>query len=174
MSRSVPNKPSALTMRSRGGVCVIALLCSLLFVTPRSRPVPFREPHSNAVDRVNPLIGSGGDLPNGSGGMIPSTAPPFAMMCWVAQTRVNYVSVMLYNYTDTTIHGFQGTHQPVIWMGESGQVVVSPGAGEVRPRFEDRGMVFSHEREVVSASYYSVELEATEGGQIVAEQSASA
>ncbi|KAG9309751.1 glycoside hydrolase family 92 protein [Chiua virens] len=172
-SRSVQNKPSALTMRSRGGVCVIAFLCSLLFVTPRNRPVPFREPCSDAVDHVNPLIGNGGDSPNGSGGMIPSTAPPFAMTRWVAQTRANYVSVTPYNYTDTTIHGFQGTHQPAIWMGESGQVVVSPGAGEVRPGFEDRGMAFSHERELVSASYYSVELEATEGGQIVAEQSAT-
>lgn len=58
-------------------------------------------------------------------------------------------------------------------MGESGQVTVSPGAGNVRSKFEDRGMAFSHEREVVSASYYSVELDATGGGKIFAEQSAS-
>ena len=59
-------------------------------------------------------------------------------------------------------------------MGESGQVTVSPGAGKIRSKFEDRGMAFSHEREVTTASYYSVELEATEGGKIFAEQSASA
>ncbi|KAG6334272.1 hypothetical protein ID866_4812, partial [Astraeus odoratus] len=105
--------------------------------------------------------------------MIPSTAPPFAMTRWVAQTRENYVSVTPYNYTATSIHGFQGTHQPAIWMGESGQVVVSPGAGEVRPKFEDRGMAFSHDDEVVSASYYSVEMDAVEGGRILAEQSAT-
>ena len=29
---------------------------------------------------------------SGSGGMIPSTGPPFAMTRWVAQTRQNYVS----------------------------------------------------------------------------------
>ncbi|KAF8547214.1 glycoside hydrolase family 92 protein [Imleria badia] len=154
-------------------VCLIAILCSLAMVTPRNRPVPFSNPPSDAVDHVNPLIGNGGDSPNGSGGMIPSTAPPFAMTRWVAQTRMNYVSVTPYNYTDTSIHGFQGTHQPAIWMGESGQVTVSPGAGEIRSKFEDRGMAFSHEREVVSASYYSVELEATEGGKIFAEQSAT-
>ena len=95
------------------------------------------------------------------------------MTRWVAQTRINYVSVTPYNYTDTSIHGFQGTHQPAIWMGESGQVTVSPGAGKLRSQFEDRGMAFSHEGEVVSASYYNVELEATEGGKIFAEQSAS-
>lgn len=58
-------------------------------------------------------------------------------------------------------------------MGESGQVTVSPGAGEIRSKFEDRGMAFSHDREVVSASYYNAELEAIEGGKIFAEQSAS-
>jgi putative alpha-1,2-mannosidase len=105
--------------------------------------------------------------------MIPSTAPPFAMTRWVSQTRQNYVSMTPYNYTDTSIHGFQGTHQPAIWMGESGQVVVVPGAGRVRDIFEHRGMKFVHENEVVSASYYSVKMDGIEGGQIFAEQSAS-
>ena len=95
------------------------------------------------------------------------------MTRWVAQTRQNYVSVTPYNYTDTTIHGFQGTHQPAIWMGESGQAIVVPGAGTVRPAFEDRGMGFSHANEIATASYYSVVLDATEGGTIHAEQSAS-
>jgi len=105
--------------------------------------------------------------------MIPSTAPPFAMTRWVAQTHENYVSVTPYNYTATSIHGFQGTHQPAIWMGESGQVVISPGAGQVQPKFDDRGMSFIHEDEVTTASYYSVEMNAIEGGRILAEQSAS-
>ena len=119
------------------------------------------------------MIGNGGDSPNGAGGMIPATAPPFAMTRWVAQTRENYVSVPPYNHTDATSHGFQGTHQPAIWMGESGQAIVAPGAGAVRPKFEDRGMRFSHADEVATASYYSVLLDAIEGGRIFAEQSAS-
>ena len=59
------------------------------------------------------LIGNGGDTPNGSGGMIPSTAPPFAMTRWVAQTRQNFVSMLPYNETDTSIHGFQVRRQIV-------------------------------------------------------------
>jgi putative alpha-1,2-mannosidase len=94
------------------------------------------------------------------------------MTRWVAQTRQNYVSMTPYNYTDTTIHGFQGTHQPAIWMGESATVVVTPGAGRVRDTFEQRGMIFSHDKETVSAAYYSVEMEAIEGGSIFAEQTA--
>ncbi|CDO69451.1 Glycoside Hydrolase Family 92 protein [Trametes cinnabarina] len=105
--------------------------------------------------------------------MIPSTAPPFAMTRWVAQTRQNYVSVTPYNYTDTKIHGFQGTHQPAIWMGESGQAIVTPGAGKVQSIFEHRGMPFSHADETSTASYYSVVMEAVEGGKIYAEQSAT-
>ncbi|OBZ74826.1 hypothetical protein A0H81_05381 [Grifola frondosa] len=142
-------------------------------VARRALPSAFADPPSSAVDHVNPFIGNGGDSPNGSGGMIPSTAPPFAMTRWVAQTRQNYVSVTPYNYTDTFIHGFQGTHQPAIWMGESGTFVVVPGAGNVQSVFEDRGMRFSHDDEVASPSYYSVDLDALEGGKIHAEQTAT-
>ncbi|KAJ6506363.1 glycoside hydrolase family 92 protein [Mycena vitilis] len=136
-------------------------------------PASFSVPASDAVDRVNALIGNGGDTPNGSGGMIPSTAPPFAMTRWVAQTHENYVSVTPYNHTASTIHGFQGTHQPAIWMGESGQVVVAPGIGQVKSRFEDRGLGFSNATEVISPSYYRVELESGSDGAILAEQSAT-
>ena len=106
--------------------------------------------------------------------MIPSTAPPFGMTRWVAQTRENYVSMTPYNVSDTHIHGFQGTHQPAIWMGESGQVAVIPGAGHVRSKFQERGMKFERSSEVRTPSYYRVEMDAVEGGKIIAEQSASA
>lgn len=147
-------------------------------------------PPSDAVDHVNAcvlslsslssfhilyrLIGNGGDTPNGSGGMIPSVAPPFGMTRWVAQTRENYVSVTPYNHTDSVIRGFQGTHQPAIWMGESGQVVVIPGVGEVKPAFEDRGLSFDKKDETITSSYYKVNLKDGEGNGIKAEMSASA
>lgn len=180
-------------MFSRQTFSFFLLFCHVVSVSTKAIPSAFSDPPSDSVDHVNPyvslfkfpfeirsnehfpnsLIGNGGDSPNGSGGMIPSTAPPFAMTRWVAQTRQNYVSVTPYNYTDTSIHGFQGTHQPAIWMGESGQVVVVPGAGKVRDVFEQRGMTFSHDMEVVSASYYSAVLDAVEGGTVFVEQSAS-
>lgn len=151
---------------------------ALLLLVPSayaaSLPSPFADPHCPQLDYVNPLIGNGGDTPNGSGGMIPSTAPPFAMTRWVAQTRENYVSMTPYNSTDTAVHGFQGTHQPAIWMGESGTVIVVPGAGDVKSRFVDRGMelVERDQREVLSPSYYSADL-ALNGGVLKAEQSAT-
>lgn len=97
------------------------------------------------------------------------------MTRWVAQTHQNYVSVTPYNHTATYIHGFQGTHQPAIWMGESGQAVVVPGVGKtVHTMFEDRGLTFNNESQVITPSYYSVELDIPDGGgSILAEQSAS-
>lgn len=95
------------------------------------------------------------------------------MTRWVAQTRQNYVSMCPYNETDTFIHGFQGTHQPAIWMGESGQAVVVPGAGDVKSVFEERGLEGRKESEVLTASYYSADMAVKEGGRILAEQSAS-
>ncbi|KAI0315644.1 glycosyl hydrolase family 92-domain-containing protein [Amylostereum chailletii] len=150
-----------------------ALLLLAVFAARQQVPPPFKDPKSKAVDYVNPLIGNGGDSPNDSGGMIPSTAPPFAMTRWVAQTRQNYVSMTPYNHTDNTIHGFQGTHQPAIWMGESGQAILFPGAGDVETVFERRGMRFSHDEETRTPSYYRVEMDALEGGKITAEQSAT-
>jgi hypothetical protein len=59
-------------------------------------------------------------------------------------------------------------------MAESGQVVIVPGTGTVKDVFEDRGMTFSHDEEVLTASYYSVNMEAQDSGMIFAEQTASA
>jgi putative alpha-1,2-mannosidase len=95
------------------------------------------------------------------------------MTRWVAQTHENYVSVTPYNYTASNIHGFQGTHQPAIWMGESAQVVVVPGIGDIKSKFEDRALKFSTATEFISPSYYSVDLDAGNGNKILAEQSAS-
>ncbi|KAH9812635.1 hypothetical protein Tdes44962_MAKER05762 [Teratosphaeria destructans] len=91
---------------------------------------------------VNPKIGTYGTTPNGNGGMIPSVSLPFGMTRWTAQTRENFISQCPYHDADRYIHGFQATHQPAIWMGESGQVVLSPGIGNVKPLFTHRAHAF--------------------------------
>lgn len=72
----------------------------------------------SVLDYVNPLIGSTGTTPdpNSSGGMIPSTAPPFAFTRFTPMTRENNVSVLPYDFKDNISYGFMGTHQPAIWM----------------------------------------------------------
>jgi len=109
---------------------------------------------------VNPKIGTYGVTPNGNGGMIPSLSPPFGMTRWTPQTRENFISQCPYNDMDAYIHGFQATHQPAIWMGESGQVVLSPGVGDVRPLFGQRGHAFSKVDEVSTPYVYEVTMNA--------------
>ena len=147
-------------MRSLG----LAALALSSPTSPSSKP----SYHSNAgiLQYVNPKIGTSGVTPNGNGGMIPSVSPPFGMTRWTPQTRENFISQCPYNDLDSHIHGFQATHQPAIWMGESGQVVFVPGVGEVRPLFEERGHVFRKEDERSEAYVYEVEIgvESVRGG----------
>ena len=142
-------------------------------------PPQFSIPQCTGLDFVNLLIGNGGDTPNGSGGMIPSTAPPFGMTRWVAQTQVNYVSATPFNWTLNKVMGVVGTHQPAIWMGESAPISVSVGVGEdVVVDFEKRGLDVlrgddGQKNEVVSVGYYNVLLDDGHGGSIMMEQTAS-
>lgn len=76
----------------------------------------FAKVHNN-VDYVNPLLGTAGAIDiGGYGGMIPSTAVPFAMTRWTAMTQENFVSGCPYIYWQTTFYGFLATHQPAKWM----------------------------------------------------------
>lgn len=135
--------------------------------------------HDNAgvLEHVNPLIGTRGFTPNSNGGMIPSVSPPFGMTRWTPQTRENYISQVPYSDLDRRMHGFQATHQPAIWMGESGQMVLTPGTGDiVQPAFERRGLSFRKEDEKSTAYVYEVLLDAdsaTEAGWNLTEQWAS-
>ncbi|TFK34481.1 glycoside hydrolase family 92 protein [Crucibulum laeve] len=171
--------------RCRASALVLPLLFATCVSTTQFIPPPaFAVPESDAIDHVNLLIGNGGDTPNGSGGMIPSTAPPFGMTRWVAQTQVNYVSATPYNWTHNTIHGFQATRQPAIWMGESASIALVPGLVQggvpekVKVDFEERGMKFKtdgkeEKNEVITPAYYSVELDDGNGGTVKVEQTAT-
>ena len=119
------------------------------------------------------MIGNGGYNVSYSGGMSPTVGRPFGMTRLVAQTDQNYVSVLAYNYTRSTIHGIQGTHQPAIWMGESGNYQIVPGSGAIKPSFQERGLPFSKSTESSTPEMYSVILDAENGGSIKIEMTAS-
>ncbi|KAI1373953.1 glycoside hydrolase family 92 protein [Hypoxylon crocopeplum] len=124
--------------------------------------------HANAgvLQYVNPKIGTYGISPNDNGGMIPSVSVPFGMTRWTPQTRENFISQVPYHDADAFIHGFQATHQPAIWMGELGQVVLTPGwAQEVKPLFEQRAMAFRKGDEVSTPYVYEVLLDADTSGE---------
>ncbi|CAJ2514103.1 Uu.00g022220.m01.CDS01 [Anthostomella pinea] len=134
---------------------------------PRDEAVgPNYHAHADVLRYVNPKIGTYGTSPNDNGGMIPSVSVPFGMTRWTPQTRENYISQVPYHDADAFIHGFQATHQPAIWMGELGQVVLAPGWGrEVKVPFEQRVLSFRKEDEVSTPYVYEVLLDADTTGE---------
>ncbi len=129
-------------------------------------------PARTPVDWVNPYIGTRGEG-SSYGGMMPLVTAPFGMTNWTAQTRQNSISVNSYEYDDTTISGFIGTHQPAIWMGDFGYVTLMPEIGGARAAPDARKLGFSHADEVATPYYYSVKLRSSSGEQILAEMTAT-
>jgi predicted alpha-1,2-mannosidase len=126
----------------------------------------------DAVSYVNPLIGTQRSA-IGYGGTMPFVTPPFGMTDWTPQTRQNKISVTSYNFDDTTISGFIGTHQPAIWMGDYGYVTVIPQVGELRTTPESRKLAYSHKSETARPDYYRVSLDAGADGKIQTEMTAT-
>ena len=127
----------------------------------------------SALEYVNSFIGSTGEIESDFGGTIPSVAPPFAMTQWSAMTRENYISHTPYNYKDSTIIGFIGTHQPAIWMGDYGYVSFLPSQGDVKITPEERGLHFQHSNEKASPYFYSVNMNSKDGSKIGAEMAST-
>ena len=126
----------------------------------------------DAASYVNPLVGSQKSA-IGYGGTMPFVTPPFGMTNWTPQTRQNKISVVSYNYDDTTISGFIGTHQPAIWMGDYGYVTIIPQVGKLRTTPEERKLLYSHSSETARPDYYGVSLDAGGDGKIHAEMTAT-
>ncbi|KAJ5085046.1 hypothetical protein N7532_009817 [Penicillium argentinense] len=137
-----------------------------LLASAAAQPIGHDNPNyyknAGVLQHVNPMIGTYGTSPNGNGGMIPSVSVPFGMTRWTPQTRENFISQVPYGAGDRLIHGFQATHQPAIWMGESGQIVLTPGMGDVQPLFQNRGLAFRKSDERSTAYVYEVLLDATQ------------
>ena len=127
---------------------------------------------NDAASYVNTLIGTQRSA-LGYGGTMPFVTTPFGMTSWTPQTRQNKISVTSYNYDDTTISGFIGTHQPAIWMGDYGYVTVIPQVGELRTTPESRKLPYSHGSEKARPDYYGVSLDAGADGTIQAEMTAT-
>jgi predicted alpha-1,2-mannosidase len=108
------------------------------------------------VDWVNTFIGTGGEGAE-YGGTMPLVTTPFGMTNWTAQTRQNRISVSSYEYHDSYIQGFIGTHQPAIWMGDFGYVTLMPEiSGGINYAPEARRLAFRHQDEVSTPYYYAV------------------
>ncbi|WP_326769333.1 GH92 family glycosyl hydrolase [Streptomyces sp. NBC_01591] len=167
LARRAKSAPRGLAALIAGGL--LAALVPWIGATGPAAAAPSEVTAASNVEHVDPLIGTTGANSTEYGGMIPSTAPPFAMTRWSPMTRTNYVSRLPYHHNDTKITGFIGTHQPAIWMGDSGYVVGMPGIGAVKTAEADRGLPFTHADETAAPDKYTVNMTPAPGQTLKAE-----
>lgn len=111
----------------------------------------------NAVDFVNPLMGSDSDHGLSTGNTYPAIAMPWGMNFWVPQTG-KMGDGWQYTYSARKIRGLKQTHQPSPWINDYGQFSLMPTVG--KPVFDEelRASWFSHKAEKATPYYYSVYL----------------
>lgn len=91
------------------------------------------------------------------GNTYPTTAVPYPMNSWSPQTGKNGDG-WKYQYSATTIRGFQPTHQCSPWVGDYGVFSLMP-VSELVVDESKRATPFSHDKEIAKPHYYRVTLE---------------
>lgn len=111
----------------------------------------------NAIDFVNPLVGSDSNPELSTGNTYPAIAMPWGMNFWVPQTG-KMGDGWQYTYSAKKIRGLKQTHQPSPWINDYGQFSLLPTVG--KPVFDEakRASWFSHKAEKATPYYYSVYL----------------
>ncbi len=111
----------------------------------------------NAVDYVNPLVGTLSEHSLSTGNTYPAIAVPWGMNFWTPQTG-KMGDGWAYTYTANKIRGFKQTHQPSPWMNDYGVFSIMPLCGEPTFDEERRASWFSHKAEQATPYYYKVYL----------------
>jgi putative alpha-1,2-mannosidase len=111
----------------------------------------------DAVDYVNPLMGTQSVHSLSNGNTYPAISRPWGMNFWTPQTG-KMGDGWIYTYTAEKIRGFKQTHQPSPWMNDYGQFSIMPVTGKLVFKEDERASWFSHKSETVKPYYYSVYL----------------
>lgn len=109
------------------------------------------------VQYVNTLQGTNSTYELSWGNTYPITAVPYPMNSWSPQTGKNGDG-WKYQYSATTIRGFQPTHQCSPWVGDYGVFSLMP-VSELVVDESKRATPFSHDKEIAKPHYYKVTLE---------------
>ncbi len=169
-------KPKKITSLLLAGVITITSICTMSpvkAVESNYEVIQNNYEERDLIQYVNPLIGTEQFGGSEWSATAPFVTAPFGMTNFTPQTRLNQVSDISYVYQDTKISGFIATHQPAIWMGDYGSFTIMPQIGDVRPSFDDRKLSFSHDDEISTPYYYSVEMGKNEGTPITGEMTAT-
>lgn len=111
----------------------------------------------NAVDYVNPLVGTQSSHALSAGNTYPAIATPWGMNFWTPQTG-KMGDGWAYTYDAQKIRGFKQTHQPSPWMNDYGTFSIMPVSGKPVFDQDERASWFSHKAETSTPYYYKVYL----------------
>ena len=126
-------------------VCVALALVSALTAVGKTC--------KEAVDYVNPLVGTKSKFELSTGNTYPAIAMPWGMNFWMPQTG-KMGNGWAYVYWHDKIRGFKQTHQPSPWINDYGQFSIMPETGEPVFDQDKRASWFSHKAEVAKPYYY--------------------
>ncbi len=110
------------------------------------------------LDHVRAATGTINTFALSTGNVYPAICRPWGGPMWAPVTKPGHQEGWFYDYTGTSFYGMRLTHQPSPWMGDFGQVTVTPVSGGVGARMEDRRSHFSHKSETIRPDYYRVYL----------------
>ena len=154
------------TMRSGKFAALCAALLALGTAARAAAPgkavsAPYAKPavpKEGLVGLVDTRQGTDSHFGMSYGNTYPTTAMPYGMHTWSAQTGENGDG-WKYRYADTRIRGFQQAHQCSPWMGDYAVWSLMPETGELVLDARERGAEFSHDDEIARPHYYKVTFE---------------
>ncbi|MEO6647544.1 MAG: GH92 family glycosyl hydrolase [Chitinophagaceae bacterium] len=112
---------------------------------------------SDLVKYVNTLQGTNSAFQLTRGNTYPTTALPFGMHTWTAQTGRNGDG-WKYQYSKDSIRGFQQAHQCSSWTNDYAVFSLMPVTGKLVVGEFERAARFSHANEIAKPNYYKVTL----------------
>ena len=110
------------------------------------------------VKYVNTLQGTNSNYALSAGNTYPTTALPFCMNAWSAQTGKNGDG-WKYQYAAKTIRGFGETHQCSPWVGDYGVFTLMPVSGNLIVDENARALSFDHKNETAKPNNYTVKFD---------------
>jgi predicted alpha-1,2-mannosidase len=132
---------------------ITTFFCALLFFLSLS----LQAQDNDLTQYANPLIGTKG-LIFYYGRTTPFVATPFGMTHWTACNQDGRIGRPLYQYLNTRITGFRGTHKPAMWMGDYGYVAVMPAMGDMTSKKLEQKLFYAHRNEISKPYYYSLKV----------------
>ena len=107
---------------------------------------------------VNTLQGTNSKPEYSNGNTYPTIAVPYPVHSYSAQTGKNG-NGWKYQYSATTIRGFQQVHQCSPWVNDYGVFSLMPVIGNLVVNEDERVSSFSHDNEIAKPHYYRVKFD---------------